>query len=952
MFLITVRKMLNNKWMLICTLIGAIITVALLSSIPTYTEGIMQRMLTKDLDNSLQSTGIYPGGYQINFEGFWIPKNENSYKIFQSYDNKVKNDISKNIDLPILTQVTYEDAGLFNITKNDAERRAAASLCSLSDMENHIKILYGRLYSKKVENGIHEVILSDEAIKSLNLTLGNTYLLAKATDMTLGSAVNVNTKNDADGYKIKVVGIFTYKALNDPYWYTDISKYKSNLFMDQNTLNTAIFVGKKHALASATWYFAYDYHMIKINKLNSLLTAFRESDNWVLQKKINSKRSADSIIAQTQKRIKQLEITLLVLLIPTLAILSFYSFMVSKLKIDFESNEIAVIKSRGGSSLMVFGSYLIESLITGIISLAVGPVIGLILCKVLGSSNGFLEFVQRSALPLQLSLNTYIYAVAAVIFISLSMLLPAFIASRTSIVLYKQKNSRHKKNVFWKKYFLDIALLALSGYGLYSYRRQQKTLFASGINAADMVIDPLLFIISVIFVLGCSLLFLRIFPYIVRFLFLLGKKLWNPVFYASFIQVGRATGWEQFTMIFIILALSIGIFNSNSARTINKNIEEKVYYETGADTVIQGHWTNNAPKPIPGQIGPDLRKKDVLYYYEPSFDVYKNLTSASSVTKVFKNDSGMAYYAGKIYYDVAIMGIIPNEFGKISWFRNDLLPFHWYQYLNLMTDDPSAILVSKAFKDKLGAKEGDQISIGWGQANSNITGTIYAFIDYWPTLNPNKKTNNVLNPYFAVANLNFMQEVNLVEPYQVWLKKNPGATFKDINTELTAKKVEIDSITDSAQKIIVSKNDPMLQGTNGSLTLSFITIIIITVLGFLIYWILSIKKRSLQFGIFRAIGLTSREVIGMIACEQLFITGSSIFAGIGLGNVTSRIFVPLYQMIYSSDQQVPPFKVISDIGDYLRLYTIVALMLILCFIIIGKLIFKINISQALKLGED
>jgi putative ABC transport system permease protein len=252
----------------------------------------------------------------------------------------------------------------------------------------------------------------------------------------------------------------------------------------------------------------------------------------------------------------------------------------------------------------------------------------------------------------------------------------------------------------------------------------------------------------------------------------------------------------------------------------------------------------------------------------------------------------------------------------------------------------------------LGAKEGDQISVGWGQANSNITGTIYAFIDYWPTLNPSKKTNNIINPYFIVANLNFMQEVNLTEPYQVWLKKKPGATLKNISDELTSKKVDIDSITDAAQKIILSKNDPMLQGTNGALTLGFITTMIITVLGFLIYWILSIKKRSLQFGIFRAIGLTSREVVGMIACEQIFITGSSIFAGIGLGNITSKIFVPLFQMVYSSEQQVPPFKVISDLSDYLRLYTIVALMLILCFIIIGRLIFRINISQALKLGED
>lgn len=339
-----------------------------------------------------------------------------------------------------------------------------------------------------------------------------------------------------------------------------------------------------------------------------------------------------------------------------------------------------------------------------------------------------------------------------------------------------------------------------------------------------------------------------------------------------------------------------------------------------------------------------------MYYYEPPFELYEGLTSAQSVTKVFKNDDCSLLLGGELTDQVSLMGIIPNEFGKIAWFRPDLLPYHWYQYLNLMSESPSAVLVSKAFKEKLNMKEGDSITVSWG--DSIISGTIYAFIDYWPTLNPNKKTYEVQNPYFVVANLNYIQTINLTEPYQVWLKKKPGISANDVTKELIDKDIKIESITDSEQKVIAKKNDPMLQGTNGSLTLSFIATLIITIIGFLIYWILSIKKRILQFGIFRAIGLTSREINGMIACEQLLITGSSIFVGIELGSMASKIFVPLFQLVYGADQQVPPFLVVSELNDYLRLYSIVALMLISCFFIIGRLISRINISQALKLGED
>ncbi len=38
--------------------------------------------------------------------------------------------------------------------------------------------------------------------------------------------------------------------------------------------------------------------------------------------------------------------------------------------------------------------------------------------------------------------------------------------------------------------------------------------------------------------------------------------------------------------------------------------------------------------------------------------------------------------------------------------------------------------------------------------------------------------------------------------------------------------------------------------------------------------------------------------------------------------------------------------------DMIRLFSVVAIVIIICMIVLGKLISRINISQALKLGED
>ena len=77
------------------------------------------------------------------------------------------------------------------------------------------------------------------------------------------------------------------------------------------------------------------------------------------------------------------------------------------------------------------------------------------------------------------------------------------------------------------------------------------------------------------------------------------------------------------------------------------------------------------------------------------------------------------------------------------------------------------------------------------------------------------------------------------------------------------------TFTDTNADIIDLKNDPVFQATNGILTVGFIVVLVLAAAGFLIYWILSIRSRQLQFGIFRAMGMSMREVLGMLASEQL-----------------------------------------------------------------------------------
>ena len=63
-------------------------------------------------------------------------------------------------------------------------------------------------------------------------------------------------------------------------------------------------------------------------------------------------------------------------------------------------------------------------------------------------------------------------------------------------------------------------------------------------------------------------------------------------------------------------------------------------------------------------------------------------------------------------------------------------------------------------------------------------------------------------------------------------------------------------------------------------------------------------------------------------------------------------YMPLIQMAYAAYDSALPLRLISEAGDMVRLLIIVGAMMLICMLILGWLISKMKIAQALKLGED
>lgn len=926
------RKMISKKWLFIALLIGNILLTGIAASNPLYADAVMQRMLTDDMDAYLTKKNAYPGLVSVFFNGSvkkngLIKENEAlAHAVPADFGVPARMEVRRYFMSPMQNQPLIE---------RDDAKISSIGLGALEDVAAHARIVAGRMFdSERRADGTVEVIVSQRALVDLNLLMGERREFPKLTDA------------DGQPIVIEVVGVYDVSDVEDPYWVRSPSSYKSECLLDFDLFNR-LFVREDLPVAlSGCWYELLDTEQMSARNAQALYeTALKYQEMGKNRQYLTVTVAFSDILKNHISQARRVRVTLWVLQAPIYILLAAFVFMVSRQILETEEAEISVLKSRGVSGGQILSMYLLQSCLLALAGTAAGVPLGALITQVLGSANAFLEFVSRRALPVRIGQEAVLYALAAGLLSILAMVLPVRRYAKVSIVAQKQKKARRARP-FWQKTFLDVIALGTALYGLYSFNGQKAQL-AERILAGE-VPDPLLFLCSSLFIIGAGLVAIRLIPLFVSAVFRVFRRLWSPALYASFLKVLRQRANQDFIMIFLVMTIALGVFNAQTARTINDSAEENTRYVTGADVVLREKWESNADQVAEN---PSLD----LIYYEPDYGVYQTMEGAASVCKVFTDANVSCSVPGGTLKKTLLMAIDTDAFGRTAWFDASLLPHHINEYLNAMAQNARAVLVSTNFRDEYGLKLGDVISY-WNTDSESTRGIIYGFVDYWPGYAPfthEKSSDGVYREtenHLIVANLSQVQDVMGVRPYSVWVRAKDGAQFLYDYAETSGTRYAVFEDVDA--KIVEMKNDPMIKSLNGVLTVGFIVALALCFIGFLMYWILSIRQRTLQFGIYRAMGMRMREILTMLFNEQLCISVLSIAVGAAVGHLAAKLYMPLIQIAYASSDSYLPLRTAVNAADTARLLMIVAVMLVVCMAILFTIIRRMKIAQALKLGED
>ncbi len=194
-------------------------------------------------------------------------------------------------------------------------------------------------------------------------------------------------------------------------------------------------------------------------------------------------------------------------------------------------------------------------------------------------------------------------------------------------------------------------------------------------------------------------------------------------------------------------------------------------------------------------------------------------------------------------------------------------------------------------------------------------------------------------------------------PDEVWLRTVTNADANAVLEALhpsdrTAANFAIVSAQTLPGEVSNLRTDPLSLGLLGLMFLAFIIAISLSIVGLLTYAALTAINRRAEFGVLRALGLSSVRLVRQLALEQGFVIVVGVALGSILGTMLSSQVVPRLAIDTTSKNITPPFVVQVETAALLQYASVIAAVLAIVLLFSLALVSRLSLSQTLRLGDE
>lgn len=944
------KRIYAQKGLTLAILLGFTTATALVMSIPIYADAAYQRILVKDVittDGQGQTDELSSSESDFSFLFRYIGSWNGliNWDRVQPLDSYMNEQAIQDLTLPLKEIVRFFRTDYFPVVSSDVEIYSGSefrplswlSLAYLSNWESKVKIIEGTSpeSTPSVEEEPLDVWVSQELATEIGIQIGEVYRIL----------ASFNEEKYKAEIPVRIAGIWEINDPEDPFWFYKPSEFRYVLLTKENDFLTKGINQIDGELDLALWNLRMDNSSIQSRDVPGLIRriAATRTRAGLLLPDTRLDVSPIERLIKYQRASRSLMLFLYILSIPLLVMILSFIGLIGGMSISQRQNEIAVLRSRGASITQVLGFGFLESLIIGVISLVLGSILALYFAEFFGRVNSFLNFTGNTAIQVSITPQALQFGLLTIGLAMLAQLIPTFNASRHTIITYKQELARQIRPPWWQRTYLDFLLLIPTFYGFYILSQQGglNIPVAKGLVSQDPFQNPLLVLVPAMGIFAFTLLTLRILPLIMALISRILAFTPSIGLLAATRHLARTTGNYHAPIILLVLTLSLSTFTATLAQTLDQHLNDQIYYKTGADAKLIEFGE------MPGEQGNMFAQasNDTSYWIFLPVSEHLKVPEIQSVTRVAQTDVNIQPPGGS--EKATLVGVDRADFPGSAFWRQDFASTSLGELMNQLALTTEGILVPVSLLSKYQLKPGDILPVTIQKLGRTvqIDFKIVGAFNYFPTWYP--ETGPLL-----VGNLDYIfEQVGGEFPYEVWSKITQEADHTQIIENLESLSLNVTSSYFSMDQIVEAQNRPERQGLFGLLSVGFTALALLTTLGFLLYAFFSFRRRFVELGILRAIGLSAGQMMILLGVELAILLGMGLATGTILGIGVSNVFIPYLQVGTEQTAKIPPFLIQIDWTSVFTIYILFVLLFAFALIILSILLLRMKVFQAIKLGE-
>lgn len=960
---VATRRLFAQRGLALATAVGLVAAVAIVMSIPLYTDAVYYRVLREELTRPEDQSALArpPFAFMYRYVGSLYGTKE--WEDVEQVDVYLTENAPDILALPHQWTTRYFRTENFRLYPTGNLEYADVTdpidwinFTYATDFENHVNLIEGRLPapSGTSVDSVVEVLVAQPFAEEYGIQVGEEYVTFRRSDE--------EGRRQVVQIPVRISGIWAAKDPLDPYWFYRLSVYDTHFFVPEETFMQRIATAQKGEISQALWYLVFDGSHITSGDVG-----------WLLSRIVQTQQQAASLLTNTRLEISPLDalagyrrsarilnILLYAFSIPIIGLLLAFIGLVVGLSVGRQRNEIAVLRSRGATALQVVGIAALEALLLGVVALAAGLPVSEQIARTIGATQSFLHFGTDAGLRVTTTVSTLRIGIIAVAITMVAQIFPSFGASKHTIVSYKNEQSRTVRAPWWQRAWLDFLLLIPAAYGTYLLSQQgsiSTPLSESGGSAFD---NPLLFLIPSLGALALALLTLRLLPLIMSAMSWIASRGNSVGFLLATRYLARDPAFYGAPLVLLILTLSLSTFTASLARTLDAHLYDSNYYKVGADGRLaelgqiapvlvgpgEGQTESQEGSAVPAMESETVIEEDRWVFVPVS--EHLRLPDIHAATRVGEFDASIQVQG--TWKDTEYLGIDRLDFPQVAYWRYDFAPASLGALMNALAVTPDAVLLPRAFMRENAIRVGETVTLRITTRGERIvmTGTVVGDFEHFPTWYPEEEDAVPL----VVGNLEyFFEEAGGLFPYDVLIKTTPEADFDQLADDLRDLDITVMSWKSARAEIAEEQNMPERQGLFGVLSVGFLASALLTVLGFFLYALFSFRRRFIELGTLRAIGLSAGQMTTFLAWELAFVIFLGLAAGTVIGGLISSVYIPFLQVGGDAQSITPPFLVEIAWPAILRIYLLFVVMFLVALAVLAVLLMRMKVFQAIKLGE-